>query len=190
MVLADCLPSSHPSTTAYPVFSLLQVGHHLFVTMAPTASKSAQQKTKEHPQNQKFKSYFYEQQSKKARGLRVVKCKTDGCYGCCLDGEKRPTSCNRCDEPFDFGIRPPRSASPASDRSEKAQPKAAAKKRDQQQGPSNLLDVNQVYDNLEESGMEHDKILELLKSWKMEYKPKTIASPARLTSSAAAIDHR
>ena len=57
----------------------------------------------------------------------------------------------------------------------------------QQQQSPNGFDAKQMYDNLEESGMDHDRILAMLKSWNIEYKPKTIASADTLTSSAAAI---
>ena len=45
-------------------------------------------------------SYYFEVFPDKARGRTVVKCPKKDCFGCCLDGDKRPHACTRCGTPL------------------------------------------------------------------------------------------
>ena len=44
--------------------------------------------------------YYYIAHPDKARGLKVIKCATPNCFGCCLKGEKIPAECYYCHKPF------------------------------------------------------------------------------------------
>ena len=136
-------------------------------------------KGKDHPLNKKHKSYYFDTHPNKANGRRVVKCKTSGCYGCALDGNKRPPTCTRCDAAFDYGIKPgTRSPSPAP--SEKGN-------HGNNKPNSPAFDANEMYASLEKQGLEHTAIVEILKEWKIDFKPKTVTSTSTLSTSAVAI---
>ena len=120
-------------------------------------------------------TYFYEVYPHKAKGLRVIKCPKSGCYGCCLEGDNPPKTCNRCGTAFNFGAKS-RSASPA----------VSTKSDSQVQNTSNAAKA--MYDALEADGIPHDRILEHLKMAGLKLEtPKTPTAGKTLTTVATAI---
>ena len=44
--------------------------------------------------------YYYIKYPDKAKGLKVIKCVTPSCFGCCLQGDNIPEHCYYCNAPF------------------------------------------------------------------------------------------
>jgi len=129
------------------------------------------------------KSYYFDVFPERANGRRVVKCTKAGCYGCCLDGDKRPEVCNKCETPFKFGNS--RAASAGSERADQDKAKDGPKK-------STEKSDDDMYKELEEEGHSHEQIMRIFSLIGRKHfkgpKPKSSTSTEEMCAGVLAVN--
>ena len=100
------------------------------------------------------KEYYYIKYPDKARGLKVIKCTTPTCFGCCLHGEHVPEACYYCQAP----VRVP-SAGAGSQSSKASAPRHGAPG----DSPKNEQQADTLYQELLDHKMSEQDALAFVK---------------------------